>query len=362
MPTQLFIFRSLTVLFTVVLVASCNTSEPEPAQPYDKGVLVLNAGNFFDNNGSLSLFSKETKATTSFDVFQKENGRSLAGGVVDYAEISEKGLILVDNSTAGKDVVEIINARTFKSVASIVGQLENPRRVVKAADDKAYVVCWDAFNPDFSYKVGYVAVIDLKTNKVTKKITVQNGAEDIVVVGNEAFVGNTSFSGQKVLTVIDISKDEVSQKIEIGAGLKSFVVDKNNKIWLALGKEIIRFNAQTKTIETRIMAGTHAQKTPSKLTFNQDKTTLFFTYTFDDATDGYKTKGEVYSLNINETTAKPLITRPFAALGYDPDNNILYTSLIPSYKQSGYVFRYNMSGALIDSTKAEIAPSAFFIK
>ena len=207
-----------------------------------------------------------------------------------------------------------------------------------------------------------MAVIDLKTNKVTKKIAVQNGAEDIVVVGNEAFVGNTSFSGQKVLTVIDISKDEVSQKIEIGAGLKSFVVDKNNKIWLALGKEIIRFNAQTKTIETRIMAGTHAQKTPSKLTFNQDKTTLFFTYTFDDATDGYKTKGEVYSLNINETTAKPLITRPFAALGYDPDNNILYTSLIPSYKQSGYVFRYNMSGALIDSTKAEIAPSAFFIK
>ena len=362
MRTYSFVFRFAVVFFAATTVFSCVKSDPEPAQPYDKGVLVLNAGNFFDNNGTLSLLSKDSKSMASFDVFQKENGRSLAGGITDYAEVGEKGFILVDNSTTGKDAIEIINARTFKSLATIAGEVENPRRVVKATDSKAYIVCWDAFNADFSYKIGYVAVLDLNTNKITKKIAVQNGAEDIVVVGNEAFLGNTSFSGQKVLTVIDISKDEVSQKIEIGAGLKSLVVDNANKIWLILGKEILRFNPQTKTVETRITAGTHPRKTPSKLTFNKDKTTLFFNYTFDDAADGFKTKGEVYSLNTNETTAKQIIARPFVGLGYDPDNNILYSSLIPSYKQSGFVFRYNITGALIDSTKAEIAPSVFFIK
>ena len=30
--------------------------------------------------------------------FQKENNRSIAGGITDYTEINEKGVILVDNS------------------------------------------------------------------------------------------------------------------------------------------------------------------------------------------------------------------------------------------------------------------------
>jgi hypothetical protein len=360
---SLFTLAILTATFT-----ACKTTDPEPDQPYDKGVLVLNAGNFSDNNGTISLLSRDSK-TISLDVFMKENTRSLAGGVQGYAEVNEKGLILVDNATAGKDVVEIVNARTFKSIATILSsEIENPRTVVKVSDTKAYITCWDATG-DFSnfYKnPGYVAVIDLLTNKLTKKIPVQNGAESIVVVGSEAFVGYTG-SGKTTLSVIDIATDAVKQSIEIGKNPSILDIDANGKLWIYVGGELVRFNTSTKAIETRLkVSATNASASPSSFTLSADKRTFYFTSSYYDANDGYKQKGQTYSFPIDATTItadKPFINRLFGGgLGVDAQTGTIYAGLVPSYKQAGYVFRYQTNGTLIDSVKAEIAPSKFFFK
>ncbi|MEA5458373.1 DUF5074 domain-containing protein [Arcicella sp. LKC2W] len=356
--------RSLAVVSLFLGLNACNsTSEPEPSQPYDTGVFVLNGGNFFDNNGTISLYNPTTK-TISYDVFQKENTRALSGGVAGYTEVDGKGLILVDNSTNGSDAVEIVSARTFKSVATIK-DLENPRSVIKASTNKAYVVCWDVLNPDYSYKLGYVAVIDLTTNKITKKIPVQNGAEGIVIVGNEAFIGNTSYSGIKTITVIDISKDEVSGTVASAGAASNLIVDANNKIWCTIGKEIVRINPTSKVVETRLTAGTSTTKSPRNLTLNANKTAIFFEYSFSDSSDGYKQKGDIFSFNISDatiSTSTSLIKRAFTGFGFDAKNGIIYGGITPSYKQAGYVIRYQTNGTLIDSVKAEIAPNGFLFK
>jgi hypothetical protein len=55
--------------------------------------------------------------------------------------------------------------------------------------------------------------------------------------------------------------------------------------------------------------------------------------------------------------------RPFSAIGIDPGTGMFYGSQYPaSYTQAGYVIRYRESGALIDSIRAEIAPSRFFFR
>lgn len=360
---SLLIISLLTFGFT-----ACNTSDPEPSQPYDKGVLVINAGNFLDNNGSISLIQR-TAATASFDIFQKENSRTLSGSLSDYDEVNGKGIILVDNSTAGKDAIEIVDARTFKSLATIPSsEVENPRAVVKATDTKAYVTCWDATG-DFSnfYKnPGYVAVIDLTTNKLTKKITVQNGAESIVIVGNEAFVGNTG-SGLSKITVIDVATDAVKQSVEIGRNPEIVGIDANNKLWAYTGGEMVRLNTQTKTVETRLkITSPNAAKSPSSFTLSADKKTFYFTNSFYDAADGYLQKGETYRFSIDATGVvadQPFINRLFSGgLDVDPQTGVIYAGLVPSFKQAGYVLRYQPNGALIDSVKAEIAPSKFFFK
>ena len=351
--------NTAAIAFAALTLSSCDKTENTPAQPYDDGVFVINGGNFFDNNGSLSLLQRDSKSA-SFDIFLKENTRSFAGGLTDYAEVDEKGVILVDNSTDGKDAIEIVDAHAFKTIASIKGEIDNPRKAVKVGTNKAYITCWDTFNTDYSYKIGFVAVLDLTTNKITKKISVDKGAESIVVIGTNAYVGNVG--SQKTIKVIDTKKDEVTATIEVGANPSNFVLDASNKIWMIAGKEIVLFNPATKMIESKLKGGTNTQKSPSSLSISKDKKTLFYTYNFYDVADNYKLKGEINSLNIADGTTKVFINRTFSSVGFDNESNQVYTTLIPSYKQAGYVFRYQATGTLIDSVKAEIAPIGFFFK
>lgn len=363
MQRNLLVFSSL-----YILLSSCEKSEPVPSLPYDTGVIVINSGNFSDNNGSLSLIQRNS-STVSFDIFQKENLRSIAGGISGYEEVAGKGIILVDNSTPGKDLIEIVNARTFKSVATIPSlEIENPRNVTKVSDSKAYITAWDATG-DFSnfYKnLGYVAVLDLNTNKISKKIAVQNGAETILMIGNEVFVGCTG-SGKTVLTVIDALTDTKKLDIEIGRNPNLIGLDANNKLWVFAAGELVKINPSNKIVETRIkITSLIKSKSPSSFVLSADKKTIYFTNSFYDAADNFKQKGETYSFSINAATIaadKPFINRLFGGgLAIDSQSGYLYAGLIPSLKQAGFVFRYTSNGVLIDSVKAEIGPSKFYFK
>ena len=361
MFTNKFLFRTsyqLSLLSLGLFLFSCEKNETQ-VQPYNNGVLIFNAGNFFDNNGTLSLFDRDTKTVTT-DIFLKENNRSLAGGLTGYSEVDGKGIILVDNSTDGKDAIEIVDAKTFKSIASIKGEVDNPRQVVRVSTNKAYITCWDTFNTDYSYKFGFIAVLDLTTYKITKKIPVDNGAESIVVIGTNAYVGNVG--SQRTIKVVDTQKDEVVSSIEVGANPSNFVLDASNKIWMIVGKQIVLFNPTTKSIEKTFSSGSDIKKSPSNLSISNDKNTLYFTYNFYDATDGYKLKGQINAIEISSGVSKTFINRTFSSVNVDSKKEQIYTTLIPSYKQAGYVFRYQMNGTLIDSVKAEIAPSGFYFK
>ncbi len=346
---------------------SCEKTVSEPTQPYDAGVIVMNAGNYFDNNGTLSLLSRSS-TTASYDIFQKENTRALAGSLTAYTEVGEKGIILVDNATVGKDVIEIVNAKTFKSISTINGAIENPRDVIEVSANKAYVTAWDATG-DFSnfYKnPGYVAVLDLNTNKIIKKITVQPGAESIQVVGNLAFVGSSG-SFKDVLSIIDINTDTKLADLKVGVDPSVIGQDANQKLWVFAGGRFLKINPIAKTIESEVsFKSDMVDKSPSTFVFSADKKTIYFTNSFFDPNANYTQKGETYSFPITSTAVlatKPLIKKLHGGgLGVDSKTGYLYGGLVPSYKQAGYVFRYKPTGELIDSVKAEIAPSRFYFK
>lgn len=366
MQLNSIIVRSLGAVTLFLSLNACNsTSEPVPAQPYDAGVFVMNRGNFFDNNGSITLINPNTKAT-SFDIFQLENTNSVSGGVADYTEVDGKGLILVDNSTTGKDYIQIVNSGTFKSVATIPSaQVENPRYVVKAGTNKAYVTCWDAFNTDYSYKPGYVLAIDLATNTVSKKIAVQQGAERIIVVGNEAIVASNEYSDTDKISIINTQTDAVTQSVTIGSHPRLIGADANGKIWFYADGKFVKFNLSTKSVESRIAFATSGNKSAGSFTFNKEKNTILFSYYYQDPADDWKAKGETYSFNINDAsiaTTTPFINKVFTGLSTDPSTGNIYAGFTPSLKQAGYVFRYQSNGTLIDSIKVGVSPEGFLFK
>jgi hypothetical protein len=358
------------LVFAVILTAflsACNVADTPPS-PYETGAYIINRGNFSDNNGTVSYLPTGAK-TAQTDIFNLVNLRPLTGGVQDYTESDGKGLILVDNSTAGQDKIEIVEAGTFRSLATLAApDIENPRQVLRVSANKIYVSCWGATGSfsDFYPNPGYIAVINLASNTITKRITVGKGPEQMTLLDGEVFVGYTDGTGEKTVTVINTTTDSPkTPSIDVGTNASPVGIDANGKLWIYANKEMIRVNVATKAIETRLKVGTHPSKTPSSIVQSPDKQQFYFVYAFYDAADGYKRKGETYRFSISDAaiaSTTPFINRLFEGLGIDPKTGNIYAGVVPSYKQAGYVLRYEPTGKLIDSVKAEIAPTKFFFK
>lgn len=360
-----------TIVAGLGLLGVWNCKVPDPApSPYEEGAYIVNAGDPLGNNGSVSFLPRNA-TTAATDIFKAINGQALTGRVQDYTEIDGKGVILIDNSTAGRDKIELVESGTFKALATFQSpDVENPRYVVMAGPNKAYVSCWDATGnlANFYPKPGYVLVLDLASRTVVKKIPVTRGADRMVVVGSEVFVG--SAGGERVLTIIDTETDEVRPPgVDVGVNPNPLAVDANSRLWAyaSSAKEMVRINTATKTVEVRMKVGNSA-KSPSAIALSKDKQTFYFVNSFADPADNYREKGETYRFSITDSSipaTRPFIGRLFSGLGVDPQTGFLYAGVTPSYKQTGYVLRYQdngISAVLIDSVRAEISPSKFYFR
>jgi hypothetical protein len=366
MKKKLALLAGLAAL-APALTGCYNNTDAVPEPGFSNGVLVLNAGNFTDNNGSVSWLSRESK-TAQNDLFMTVNQRPLTGLVQGYAEVGSLGLLLVDNSSAGLDKVEIVSASTLRSVGTLrAPDIENPRQVVRISDTKAYISCYGTTgSTDFFASPGYVAVVDLTSNSVTKKITLPKGAEGITVVGNEAFVGTADYSGSKTISVIDTQTDVLKQPISVLIEVNRLELDANGKLWGISGSNVLRIDPATKAVEATLRVGpANSAKSPGNLTPTADRRSFYFTYSFYDAADNYKLKGELYRFNISDATiatTTPVVARVFSGIGFDAKSGMLYAGVTPSFKQAGYVLRYQPTGQVIDSVKVDIAPSGFWFK
>lgn len=354
--------RLVAVTSLSILAWSCNQSDPAPKGDYIQGVFVINEGNFSQNNGAISFFVRE-QTISEADIFSKVNGTALKGGVQGYAAMGEKGLILVDNSAAGLDKVEIVNSNTFKSEATIgAPDIENPREVVIGSNNIAYVSCWDT-NADYTFKAGYIAVIDLNTNKVTKKISVAGGPENLVYNAGKLFVGTTSFGTGKTLYVINTGTNIIEKSIVLDGAPNPIGIDANGKLWVNTGIKALKLNVDTYVTEATLTMGTNASKIASNFAFSSDRKTVFFVLSYFDA--NYVSHGETYKFGVNDAqinVTTPFIKRNFTGLTVDPSQGLIYAGVTPSFAQAGYAIRYRADGSLVDSVKVGVAPTGFFFK
>lgn len=343
--------KGLALSLLALSVWNCKTSDPEPT-PYESGVLIINEGNFSDNNGTISFLSR-TGNTVATNILQTANPSFLPSGLVEgYTEVNGKGLILIDNTAPNQDKVEIVDTGTFKSRTTLkTPDIENPRQVISAGPNKAYVSCWDISGSGnaFYKDPGYVAVVDLNTGTLVKKIPAVKGVEKMVVAGTEAFVGSNAYSGNQTLLIIDLNTDTEKQRIAFGSTPEPIALDANGKLWIQAGNDLVQFNPSDRTVAKRLTFAA----APGSVTISPDKRTFYYTLS-----------GRTYRISIDATTASgsQVIARSFNSLGVDPQTNRIYGSVIPSYKQAGYVLRYESSGALVDSVRAEIAPSGFYFR
>jgi YVTN family beta-propeller protein len=360
------LFRSLLLSAAVASGAltftSCNDNNDGPAGDYaENAVLVSNEGAFTKSNASVSYINRNTGRVEN-DIFKKANGSLVMGDVLQsVATHGDRAFLVLNNSQK----VSIVDANTFKAEGEIAG-LEMPRYFVALNDDKAYVTEYVTYNGN-----GRVAVVDLKTNTVTKTIEVGINPEKMALAGGKLYVIN---GGGNSVSVINTASDELETTITVKERPNSLVIDRNNVLWV-ISNGLKAPNADyTGYVEegstpgalTKINLSTNAVistypfsssiATAGNLTTNGAKDKLFYVY-----------NNKVYQQDINATSlnATPFIGRSadYNALGVDPATGVIYQGKSTGYTTDGWVVRYhNQSGTAIDSFRVGIAPNGFVFR
>ena len=349
--------------FLVLVLFSCSKS-PLDTVFFDfsgnRGVYIVNEGNFMYGNSSLSFYDPEAHRVYN-DVFQARNGAPL-GDVAQSIKIwNDMAFIVVNNS--GK--IYVIDSRTAEFKGSISG-LSSPRYVHIVDSQKAYVTDLHArkitvFNPQTFEIKGKIEVNNSKSEFS------QHSTEQMLQYKNLVFVNCWSYDNK--ILVIDSNTDQLVDSIEVLKQPNSMVIDKNHKIWVLTdggfegspyGYEqpgLLKIDAKTREIERsfRFALGAH----PLKLCINATNDTIYFL------------NRHIWKMSVTNThiPEQPFINSDYASsyggfysLGIDPVNSEIYVGDAINHSQNGIVYRYTQSGKLIDKFKVGISPGSFGFK
>jgi hypothetical protein len=163
----------LAGLVCLVFSACSDNDKVTPIGSFEKGVVVINEGNFGKPNGSMAFYHS-LGDSVSLDVVKKQNGGTSIGATLISAYMTNQHVYLITN---GPDKVEILNNEDFQFITSpIAGSDISQPRSMTVVGNKGYISCWGPWT-NWDLPNSYVAVVDLSTHAVIKKIDVADGAE-----------------------------------------------------------------------------------------------------------------------------------------------------------------------------------------
>lgn len=353
----------LTILISLIIFSACKEN-PVDTVFFDfsgnRGVYIVNEGNFMYGNSSLSFYDTDSKRVYN-QVFQARNGAPLGDVAQSIAIWNNLGFVVVNNS--GK--IYVIDSRTAEFKGTISG-LSSPRHIHFVHSQKAYVTDLYARK---------ITIFDPQTLQITGKIPVgnsksefnQHSTEQLISYKNLVFTNCWSYDNK--ILVINSDTDQLIDSIEVFKQPNSMVLDKENKLWVLTdggfegnpyGYEqpgLLKIDAETREIERsfRFAKGEH----PLNLCINPTRDTLYFLnrHVWKMAT-GEKRIPEQPFIESQYTSSYG----GFYSLAIDPETSEIYLGDAIDHRQNGLVYRYSRNGKLIDEFKAGISPGDFAFK
>lgn len=344
-------FKILLLLVLPCMTVSCIDYNPIEEEDFgysssDRGVFIVNEGNFMYGNASLSYYDIDA-GNIENEAFSRINGMSLGDVAQSMSINGNKGYIVVNNS----GIVFVVDINTLDVTGTITG-LVSPR-YIHFGDNKAYIT--DLYS-------GTIAVVNTQTNKVINHIEIpgHQSTESMVQYDNYLFVNCWSYDNS--IFVIDTQLDAIVDSIKVGFQPKSMTIDKNNKIWVSTEGHVaggitsstyslFKIDAPTRLID-------EVFKLPSSssslmLAMNGMRDTLFYI------------NNHIWRMCVDDDSlpTSPFISNNegtiFYGLGVDRETSEVYVADAIDYVQPGVVYRFDANASPLDTFKTGIIPGNF---
>lgn len=344
-------FAAIAVALTLVGCSDDNEDFDNFPLGGEKGLYVVNSGNYGYGNGSLSYIDLEDGKVEN-EVFQRANGMKLGDVAQSMTVNGTTGWIVVNNSS----VIFAIDLDTNREVGRVDKGLVSPRNIYFVSSEKAYVTqLYD----------NRIAIVNPRSYSVTGYIEVPGmtpstgSTEEIVFDGQYAYCNCWSY--QTSVIKIDTATDKVVASVNVGLQPESLTFDSNHTLrvltdggWEGnpLGYEapaLVSVNPETMSVTSKI-----------EMKKGESVSNLI-------ATDGGKTlmwlNGmSVYRMSASSVTApsEAYITADgwLTALTVDDATGDVYVGDALDYVQSGAVYRYK-DGKLASTYRVGIIPNGF---
>lgn len=349
---------TIYAILTLGAFTSCTNDDlpttEVPLGAYENGILIVNEGNFGQDNSSISYLSGDF-ATFQVNAFTAVNPSLTLGNTAQSISFNgDKAYVVVNVSNK----IEVLNRYTLKHIATISTGLTNPR-FVAFANGKGYVTNWgDAV----ATSDDYVAVLNLTTNAITTTIPVVEGPERIVQHNGKLYVAHKGGYGQgNKITVINSSSDTVESTITVGDVPGSLEISNGFLYVLCEGKPSWT-GSETIGKLHKINLSNMVQITTLDFTLGNHPQNLDI--------DG----GNIYYSNTNKVykISEANFSLPTVALFNTTEDNVssfygfavkgskIFIADPNDYSSAGEIFIYNESGTVLNTKTVGVAPNGFY--
>lgn len=341
--------RLLGYLLTLsIFIYSCDSGGNErPLGEFEKGLLIINEGNFTPRDGEISHYNFNT-GEVSQNIFESVNNRPFAGLIQDLVEF-EDYFYLVANT--GK--VEIVNKNTFQSLGSVEGDDLNIPRSAIVADNKIYIADWGPYDGNFANPESFIAISNNITGgAVTKKIETSSRPEKLYRVNNDILIACTA---ARKIDVLGIGDDAVSESIDI-EGIPAMFLEFNGKLLLFSRNSRTVFFHEINISDYSISNTTEINipNPTSNIALGENGEAYIITR---DGSNNLVSKisistGQVINANFFEGSG-------FYGIGYDKVDKFVYVADNNGFQSSGTVMVINQNGEEVKKITSGAAPSGF---
>lgn len=329
----------------IILFASCKKEDSIPAGKYDNGLIFLNEGAFGNGAGSISFWDRSSK-TTITDIYANENNGAKLGNILQsMTQVGDELYFVVNNSNR-----IVITDKNFK-YKSQIDSLELPRNMIEY-NGKAYVSQWGKDGLS-----GSLAIIDLKSKTIIKKIALGKGPENLLLDGNNLYVSMVGgYDKDNRIFKVNLSNEAVST-IEVSDN-PSQLLKLDNAIWVLCKGYFDFVNPLNST--NGYLLKLEDDKVTKSYSLNSQAESMVLTP--DNKYFYYLDGGYPFVFDIASSTSKTIggISKYIYKLGFDNISKRVLLSDPLDYSSNGRVYFMNDQFQLVDSTNAGIIPTAFY--